>query len=230
MRNHTSVTAISLLAAALLSVSCSSSDDDDSEGPSWVGQTFELTVPPASWYEPESVGAEIGTFVPPFIIEINSESGGNLEVMLGTGDGTGAQQMCNPTTTTTATANYPEVQIGPVDFPIYLKHTREDVAVNATVYDLTMTNVLPDGDTASGAGELIATLDAREVASMFTVLPDPTPEAVCTTLVSMGSGCEACRTDGEEYCLTMKSRRLGATEGQPLQAIDAGSVPATCIP
>ncbi len=229
MRDHTLATAISLVAAAFFNVSCSSSDDD-SESPSWADQTFVLNVPSSSWYEPEGVGADIGAYVPQFVIQINGESGGNLDVMLGAADATGAQEMCNPTTTTTATAAYPEVQIGPVDFPIYLKHTREDVAVNATVYDLTMTNVLPDGDTVATAGELVATLDAREVYPMFTVLPEPSPEGVCTALVNMGASCDACRVDGEAFCLTMKSRRLGATEGEPIEAVDAGSVPDTCVP
>jgi len=232
MRTQTSAIAISLLTAAMLSVSCSSDDDDDTtESPSWVGQTFVLNVPAASWYEPEGISSDLGGFVPQFAIQINGESGGNLDVMLGTADATGAQEMCNPTTTTTATASYPNVQIGPVDFPIYLKHAREDIAVNATVYGLTITNVLPDGDTVATAGELVATLDTRDVHSMFTLLGDnPTADDVCNALGNMGISCEPCPADQQVYCLTMKARRLGATEGQPIQAVDAGSVPTTCIP
>ncbi len=231
MRTLTSALAVSILASSVLAISCGGDDDDDTtETPSWEGQTYILAIPNSSWYEPEGVGSEVGDFVPRFVIQIEEESSGNLEVLLGTADAAGAQEMCNPTTTTTATAAYPDIQIGPVDFPIYLQHVREDIAVNATVYGLTLTNVLPDGDTAAVAGEITAMLDTRDVYSMFTLLGDSrTPESVCTALASLEASCEAC-PDGEVYCLTLRGRRLGATLGSPIEPIDAGSVPATCVP
>ena len=218
------------LAALLTTAACSGGDDDDqAAGPNaWVGHTYLLEIPPSHWAQPKNVGGDIGLFVPQFVIQVEAEAEGNLDMLIGTASA-GVQEPCNPTVAVTVPSDYPEVQIGPFDFPMYIKHTTEPVAVNATVYNLTITDVLPNGDAVAEEGELLATLDTRDVAPMFTQLGDnPTADAVCTALADFEASCEACPSDSQEYCQTLRAVRLGATESDPIEPIDAASVPASC--
>ena len=217
-----------LFLVALLpwSASCSG----EAETNPWVGQTYLLEIPSTRWSEPPELGTEIGEFVPQFVLDVQSSSGTTLDVMVGTAKD-GQQQMCNPTAHLEGTsAAPPEVQIGPGEFPIYLRNEDHDITVNATVHDLTITNVLPDGETLAEEGELQAVMDVRELYPMFVLLMSPTPDRVCTAMEDVVGGCEPCPHDGETYCLTIKATYLGATQltDFALEPVDASSVDASC--
>ena len=217
-----------LLGVSLSAVGCGSDEGDPSSKPdAWIGNTYVLEVPEAKWTEPPGIGVEISGFVPQFLVQVQGASGSDVEVLLGTGS-MAEQESCGPTQTVTASSSYPSMQIGPVDHPIYVRHATEDIEVAATAYDLTLTDVLPGGGSATG--ELVATMDMRELYPLFTLLITPTPETVCTAL-SMSSAmvpCEYCG-DGEPFCLTIKAEGVVAEPSDlTVQPIDAGALDASC--
>jgi len=225
-----SITTTTLLALfPLFTLACSSDSGTSSSYP-WVGQSFLLSVPADRWTEPAGIGSDIGNFVPNFIIEVSSVSDGSLQANLGTADDNGAQDLCNPTTSITGTAQPPSVQIGPAEVPLRIVDADHGVVVTAMAHDFTLTNILPDGDVMATEGELSATVDARELYPLFYLLTNPTPDVVCSALLSFGAACSACPGDGAAYCLSLKAVRLGATEltGTNLQPVDAASLDSSC--
>ncbi len=206
---------------------CSDEATEDAVGPeSWAEQTFRMQISAASWTEPPGWGAEIGDFVPEFVFTTGALTADSLPVTIATADAAGLQQPCNPTVAVTAaTSSFPSSQLGPIDFPLYLKHIREDVAVIGTVRGMTLTNVLP-GEGATKAGELTGILDFREIYPMFTVLMPPTPESACNALTDTGVTCAACPHDSEPFCVAIKAVRLGATAAasMTLAPVAQGSV------
>jgi hypothetical protein len=195
----------------------------------WTGRTFLLTVPENNWISPEGIGPEIGPHVPSFMMMVNSGTSSSVEVTVTSADATGAQEMCTPTTMAPTTAGpYPDVQIGPFDFPVHLKTQDGSVHVNATIMGMTMKNVLPGAEPAED-GEVVATLDMREIWPMFTILMAENGDDVCTALESFGAPCQACPSDSQVYCLTIEAILLGATEvSAPVTPVDAATLPATC--
>lgn len=196
----------------------------------WAGRTFILTVPQANWSEPRGLGEQIGPFVPSFLISFVDAMG---TVTLTTANAAGQQEMCNPTTST-AVANvpYPNSSIGPVNFPIHIKHVNEPgLQVNATIYNLALLNVIP-GEMPATDGELTAVMDMRDLYPMFTLLSsNPTPDSVCAALESgLGVPCESCPQDSAAYCLSIKAVLLGAADWQgTIVPVAPGSTDASCV-
>jgi hypothetical protein len=224
--NRRAFATIAFLVAALSQFGCS---DDDTAG-TWIDHTYLLDVPNTSWSKPTPrIGSEIGDFVPNFVLEVSKGEGSQLAVTLGTAVD-GAQDLCNPTTVVNADADYPSIQVGPSEFPLHIKHLTADVTVNATAYDLSLTDVLPNKDTASREGVLSATLDTRELYPLFTLLPAPSPESVCAALESFDAPCQPCPADRELFCLTIQANYLGAIETSlALEAVEAANVDASCL-
>src|SRR5690606_13197349 len=155
----------------------------------------------------------------------------SVSLTITSADVNGTQEMCTATTTVAATTGgpYPGVQIGPVDFPVHLKNQNDStIQVNAIIRGLTITNVLP-GAAPAEDGELVATMDMREIYPMFTLLSNPDANSVCNALESFEAPCEPC-PDGQLYCLTITAILLGATEAaSAVTPVAAGTQPATCI-
>jgi len=235
MRSNRAFAGIPLILALSVAGCSESKDGSDGTSAGWQGRTYVLDVPPANWSEPEQVGDEMGGFVPDFLIQVEESDGDVHTVTLGAADTTGAQDTCNPTTRVQTVAQpYPSVQIGPTDMMLRLQWVADDPAESVTVLatgrGLTMTNVLPDGDVPAEEGELTATMDAREVYPLFHILPDPNPEAVCNALASFEATCGPCPHDGENFCLALTARYLGATEvaDVDLEQVDADSLDPSC--
>lgn len=213
-----------------LAVSCSGGEEDDPKNP-WSDRTYLLEVPGTHWSEPPQIGNEIGDFVPKFMLRIQGSAPDSFQVLVGTADANGAQNTCNPTALFQATSSgSPNVQIGPGAFPVHLQHPTQDVAVDATIHELTLTNILPDGAALAEEGELTAMVDARELYPLFTLLPEPSPDAVCAALDSFNAACAPCPHDSEAYCLALKAVRLGASElaGAGMQPVDAANRDPSC--
>jgi hypothetical protein len=238
MKNRLSHRNVLLTAALLCTVGCSSKEEDKSNP--WVGHTYALTIPEASWTDPPGVAGEIGSFVPRFAIQVEGASGDQLDVLLGVVDEQGQQVTCNPTTATKAVSTGSSgFELGPVSVPIYVENLDDQgmgPKVIGTVYGLKMSNVLPDGATPAEAGTFEGILDAREFYRLFTVLMAQSGQDVCDGVKNMTEQaglvvtCGACPNDSEPLCLTLKAANLGATEiDTTLQPIDKSSA-QTCIP
>ena len=224
-----SLAGLLVLSALPFAIGCGDGGEEKSSNDlAWVGHTYLLQTTAGNWVEPSGIGGDIAPYVPRFLIQVESGSGNSMNLVLGAATAAGAQEMCNPTTSATATVSYPDSVIGPVDFPAYLvnpadEHNATDIITNPVIADLTLTNVLPDGDTPAEAGLINAVMDARQVAKMFTQLGDnPTEETVCTAVQSYAP-CVACR-DGLPWCLPLKATRVGATE------VNLGLTPITGTP
>jgi hypothetical protein len=196
----------------------------------WHGKTYLLDITSRNWAEPRGIGQDIDDFVPNFLLRVDGDAPDAFDVTLGTADATGVQDGCNMTSVLGATASPPGVTIGPDRFPLHVQHVDEPIAVDGTIYDLTIKDVLPDGDAPSVNGELTATMDFRELYPLFTLLVDPTPETVCAAFeMTYTTTCAPCPNDGEPFCLTVKANTLGAVPSdsaiEPVAAVDPSCTP-----
>jgi hypothetical protein len=191
-------------------VACGGDDDGSSDSNEWTGRTYELSIGERSWREPQGAINDIKDYVPQFLLEVQGESSESFEVLTATGKDD-QQDPCNPTASLPGSGN----TIGPAEFPLRIKHLREDIVVDATLYDWTLTQALPEGGVVSEAGSFSATLDGRDVAPLFTQIDsDPTPDELCAALeqLSPPAPCQACPHDDEVYCLTLTAEKVGLTE------------------
>jgi len=201
----------------------------------WNGTTYLLDIESQDWSEPRGIGREINDFVPSFLLRVDGDAPDAFDVTIGTADLAGEQDPCNPTNVFGATASPPAMMLGPTQYSLFIKHNVDPVAVESTIHDLTMKDVLPDGDTPSSVGEFSATMDFRELHPLFTILVDPTPEQVCTLFEdNYSSPCMPCPNDGEPFCVTVKAIGLGATPWsgaiEPVDAVDPSCFPSTPAP
>lgn len=234
---------LSLFTSLSLAAACADTDsgtpmgdddtdgDDDTGGASeWEGKTYLLTIPDANFSDPRGVGDDIGPYVPQFLMEVTSVDGNDVELVIGAAIDD-QQDMCTPTTTATGEADYPDIEIGPVDFPMHIEHENQPVAVDTTIYDMTFKNLLPEDGEVPRDGEFVGTMDFREVAPMLTLANPRTPERVCDLLLDqLGAECQGC-SDDDPFCLTLTAILLGAEESDlELERISADEVGEDCAP
>lgn len=232
-----SILGFTLLTAAVVGLSCddpagdgdesgSGGEEGSSEPGPWDGQTFRLDVPKNNWTSPPGVGREIGDYVPAFFLKFAETADGEVELLIGSGDpGAEEQNECSGTVTIALESPETPNEFGPVTMEAQLTSTAggTTMTVTANIYDLTFTDVLPvDGEPAED-GQLTATMDVREIAPLFTLLPEEmrTPENVCMGLeMSFDAPCEPCSYDGgddEPFCLNMVAMGLGAEEADDVE-------------
>jgi hypothetical protein len=232
---------VSSMVFALAASACASPGEEDTgtnEAPAsaWVGKTYLMQVPHTHWSVPRGVGAEIGPFVPFFLIRIDSADGNQVEATIGTALDSATQDMCTPTSKFTGTsAMFPMVTLGPAPMPVFLRNANGGVAVNTTIQNLTFENLLPDGVTLPDdmEGYVRAVMDFREAAPMFTLLPEPTPDNACMALQeALMVPCEVCPQDpAATYCLSLVADGVGAVEytGTPMVEVVAAARGAECV-
>src|SRR5262249_53268561 len=115
------------------------------------------------------------------------------------------QDLCSPTYDIPIGGTYPSSTMGPMEVELHLLNagdagTADDVQVTAKVTGLAFNNILPNGTTKQDTGELLATMDFRELAPLFTKLGHPpTWQTICDQLSS--TPCQAC-ADGNPSCLS----------------------------
>lgn len=194
----------------------------------WSNKTYLLDIDSVDWAEPRGIGKGIDDFVPSFLLHVSGDDPNAFDVTLGIVKD-GAQDRCNRTSVVGATASPPRSTIGPSQVPLFIQHASDPSAVEGTIYDLTIENVLPNGDEPADSGKLSATLDFRELYPLVTVLIQPTPDSVCASFEkTYAAPCAPCPSDGEPYCLTVAATYLGATPTDtPVEAIDA--VDPSCL-
>jgi len=216
----------------------SSSGTPDASGSAsvWLGKTYLLDNPnfaAANWTMPAGFGADIGAYVPQFLIGVAAGSGSDLTITIATASG-GAQDLCNVTTQVSASgASYPDIKITLPTFPMRIVDSNPAHAkvVQTTGHDVILTNVLP-GDKPAMDGQLDATMDISELYPLFYQIPNPTPATVCSTFKSLGGiDCETCSFDPNQqpYCLTLQAVQIGATlASTQITPVSAGNIGASC--
>lgn len=172
-----------------------------------VGKTYLVRVAPADW-SPPGVGNDIAPYVPGFLLRVDSARDLDVDVTIGTAGPTepAEQDVCTATKRVTG-RSHPGVRLGPVEYRTYL--VNRDYAVNATVHDLELLDVFPDGSN----GSLTATLDFRDLSHLFTDLPTADPNVACRALPSivLDAACAPC-PDGESFCVTIAAAPVMVTE------------------
>ena len=205
-----------VLFVACFTASCANQQAGE-DNVAWVGHSYQLSIASHQWSEPRGLGDDVGPYIPVFLIKVEG-AGNELDVTITTAAADGKQDPCNKTIHVDATAMYPALTIGPAEFKVRLINddptdNKPGVEVYATAHDFTLTDVLPGGD---GNGSLSATMDAREIYPLFTLLGDgATPDDLCAELADQTNNvatCQPCPTDDEPYCLTLKAARVEATE------------------
>ncbi len=195
-----------------------------------LGPVYLLDVPAENWAYPSTLGPDMGPFVPGVLIAIDAQT----NIVLGTAkpaDAPAEQDRCAPTTSAPQSLVDRRSQIGPVDFPTYIRHTTEDLEVRATAYDFTLTNVLPL-EASNTELQLVVTMDMRDLYPLFTQLADETDAAlVCNALSSGGAPCEPCPIDAQPYCLTLEAVSLSLTPfADTLEVLDETQTDGSCTP
>ncbi len=213
-------------------IGCSSDKKTVTSANPWAGHAYLLNIPDKHWRQPKNIGGDLGPSVPGFLLDVRSGSGNTLDVLLGTSDANGVQDMCGPTTTIQATSQYPSIEIGPATARVRIGDKKHVQPVIATAYSLTMTDVLAQAADASVQDDsaFSAIIDAREIYSIFWQVPQ-TQESVCNTLESVtGAACTACPNDSLPYCLTLKAIGLaaGPLNGPALQPVEEANLAPSC--
>jgi hypothetical protein len=187
----------------------------------YSGKTYLLEFAERHWDQPRGAAQEFAPYVRGFILQVSGDSLSSYSAKIGTlqlnvddadPPPPAVQDLCSPTGTLTASGT----NIGPGDFKMNIRHLDEDLNAHATVRALTFNNIYPSGMDAR-EGEFAATLDAREIAHLFTQLVAmgdvPTKEMLCDTLLSDFSvACAPCPHDNEPWCLTLTAVNFEAVE------------------
>jgi hypothetical protein len=215
--------ALALPALCVLASACSAAEETNP----WSDETYVLDIDAADWAEPRGIGKGIDDFVPTFLLRVHGDDPNAFDVTLGT-QKDGAQDPCNMTSVAGATARPPRSTIGPSRVSLFIQNASDGAGVQGTIYDLTIKNVLPDGDEPANSGELTATLDFRELYPLVTTLIMPTPASVCASFEdTYFAPCMPCPNDGDPFCLTVRATYLGAVPTDtPIEPID--SVDPSC--
>jgi hypothetical protein len=165
-------------------------------------------------------------------MRIEGDSPDTFNVLMATAKADGTQDLCNKTSMITANRSDTGATIGPAEFNLHIEHADPeiDISVDGVVYNFTLKDILPNGNTMSTTGELSATMNFEHLYPLFTLLIDPTPEAVCTALLdSYREPCVACPGNGQPFCLTVRAIELGATPTnatiQPVTEVDPSCAP-----
>lgn len=190
----------------------------------YSGKTYLLDMRDRYWDEPRGAVLEFAPYVRGFIIEVSGDSLSSYSAKVGPLElnvndenppPAPAQDLCSPTGMLPASGT----DIGPGDFKMNVRHLSEDLSAIATVRALTFKNIYPSATGDVRAGEFSATLDAREIAHLFTQLVGagqiPTPEMLCDALeteISPPAPCEPCPHDGVAMCLTLTAKSFEAVE------------------
>lgn len=218
-------------------VGCGSDDGGgDEPGGSFAGQKFVLTIKSGDWLD--EIGGEVSDYVPKFWLDVGG-SGTNYQVGIAAAQGDqtdlqdpGVQDLCNQTVTVPAASNpYPGFVLGPTDFPLYLRHAVQAIAVQATAYDFTMTDVLPMGTglPTDESNSFKATLDARQIYTLFAALTPNTADRLCESIQQENRGmCMPCR-DGEPYCITLMAGFLEAVPNDSIAITPVPTPDPACI-
>jgi hypothetical protein len=261
LKRFTTVAAPFLISLSL--VACGGGDDDSSKpsSPSWGGHTYMLTIKRGDWSVPKGIGADLFSVAPAFLFDVQG-SGSNLTTTLGYGTATMLdadrnavalspdqikQDTCGPTTTATvvpgdgakSTITIPQMKMhvvntAPMSGPLQ---------VTADVFNLSFTDVLPNGSTPSATGKLQATMDFKQLYILFATLgPTRTADSVCKALSdhytpsacmddSCKVSCEPCPNAAAgdvPTCLTVEAEDIGALLADDHKVNPITSVDATC--
>lgn len=220
-----------LLATAFAAAGCDPSndesdgsgngDEDSSDPGPWDRQSFRIDIPQNNWTDPRGIGSEIGAYVPAFFLRFGESADGEVELLLGSGDpGADEQNPCSSTISIKLESPDTPNEFGPVTLEAQLTSTAggTTATVTANIYDLTFKDIFPVDGKTSKDGVLTAVVDFREMAPLFTLLPDGmrTAENVCAGLQqSFSAPCEPCSYTGgddEPFCLEMTAMGLGAVD------------------
>ena len=222
-----------------LCVACSGGDDDggdDGGGGTggggaanpWNGKTYILQMKSSYWSEPRGqIVLDFADYVPGFLLEISgattSSYTAKVAPLVPNPDHADPAPMQQDKCTQPAMINAAENTIGPSDFPMNIRHLDDMVNLNvyATVRGLKFDKTLVGNGVAEKEGAFEATLDARDIAVLFTQLvgagETPTPQMLCDALgdmekVNPPAPCQPCPHDGAAMCLTLKAVRFNAVE------------------
>ena len=255
--NHTHLATKLITLLIPFCVACSDGGDDDPGGTAgtgggggsggggsanpYSGKTYLLEMRDRYWAEPQAAVLEFAPYVHGFILQMSGDSltsysarVGTLQLNVDDADPPPppVQDLCSPTGTISASST----NIGPDDFKMNIRHLSEDLNAHATVRALTFNNIYPSG-TDARAGTFAATLDARDIAHLFTQLVGtgdvPTPTDLCSALETELADpvpCQPCPHDGETWCLTLTANNFESVESPiALQEVsEATAMSAAC--
>jgi len=110
-----------------------------------------------------------------------------------------------------------------------------DTTFSVAGYDIVINSLEISGTFSSdctyfGGGVLAGELDARLLAPLLLELLDTDdPDYICELLVGFGVTCQACSSDGAEYCVNLLADSLSAIDsGTPVECVAEGDCHAEC--
>ena len=197
-----------------------------------VGKVYAVDLGEGRFLEPAGVGDLIGEYMTTeAMVAVLSESGVELDVILGFSeeDSTPPEQdLCFQTVDLRwAHDQAPYFSYGPQDT------SYTTASGTFTIMDLEMSGAFASDGSWFGGGELAMVLDCRELV----VLIDEVDNAadMCNLSASFGAPCQACPSDGQEYCLAMRADQLvgeqvlgGSLEEVPAAGHEDCDGPGSC--
>ncbi len=195
------------------------------DGCDLTGQTFIVDLQGARFVEPAGVAELLlGQLEDSILLSPTEVSDSSVSMIGALGSATGAQDECTASLNDFPAASY--------DDP-YFALAADNLTLAVSGLEITIDSFAISGDFKSdcsgfGGGTLAGELDARTLAPLLGDLLGITdPDEVCATLTGFGVTCEACASDGAEYCVEVYVDQLNAsaTDGA-LQVITQEDVDA----
>ncbi|MES2640068.1 MAG: hypothetical protein V4850_11315 [Myxococcota bacterium] len=184
-----------------------------------TGRTYVVSLADATITEPSGIGSFLsGYLTQEILLGVVSVSDTEIE-MIGTiaveGSSPAEQDYCLATIdfpTADFTGN-PDFQIGPSDLSL-------DVGgVTIALTELLVTGTFEDDGSAFEDGVLSGTIDTRPLDAM---VGDGSEGIVCEYAAFVGATCEACPSDGGEFCLSLVAEDITGIE---LEGVAVAFVP-----
>ncbi len=188
-----------------------------------TGQAYVLDLNNANFIKPAGVAdLLLGQLEDDFTLGVNAHSGETVEAYIGLTSG--AQDVCQVTSDLPGGSwDDPIVDAGPATITASL------AGVSVPMNDLRVAFVVEDGCADFRSGVLSAQLDARELAPLVGELlgSGDDPDEVCALLVNFGVACEACSSDGADYCVDLLASDIAGAEASfSFQRVTAEDVAA----
>jgi len=184
------------------------------------GKAYRVDLASARFVKPDPAVASLlfDALEDDILIGVSEQGDAELQMLGALSDGIGGQQnYCYPSIEfpTAAAFEDPFFSVGPAD-------TTLNVAdVSVTISQLGISGAFAPDCTYFGGGRLTGELDARVLGPLVgELLGEEDPDAICQLLTTFGVVCEACSSDGAEYCAAIEVVDIAAaTTGVALSCV-----------
>ena len=180
-----------------------------------TGSSFVFDMRNATWVQPVGVGGLFSSqFTASILLGIDSVEGESLSPIVTITEETSVEQdMCFPTVGGIFDVDFsqnPYFEVPAFNLDIVLS------GFPLQVQDFSISGILLEDGSGYQYGKISGRIDAR---TLSIVMPNFSPDQICTLLSGFGSNCSAC-LDGHEYCFEIEAVDMaGQNTGNPTECV-----------